>query len=117
MTIQQEYAEDLIDIDALEITDHMAMVQIAGTLRAMYWANKFGDKESFVIFAKSLTNEFFDTAMEITERKLDEANVYQDVFDQMYDMGHSHGDFLWLTILEMSYFYIQKALDLKKPFN
>jgi len=114
MTIQQEYAEDLIDTDPVEVLAHMDMEQLAGTIRALYWANERGDMISVNLFAKSISNAFFEEAMGITEKKLNEANVYQGPFDQMYDMGHSHGDFLWLTILEMSYFYIQKVLDLKK---
>jgi hypothetical protein len=45
---------------------------------------------------------------------LQENNVYQSPFDEMYDMGHSHGDFRWLNILEMFYICITKDLDLKK---
>ena len=93
MTIHEEYAQDLIDTDPLEITDHMAMDQIAGTIRAMYWANERGDMLSLNIFAKSLSNAFFEEAMNLTEKKLNEANVYQGPYDQMYDMGHSHKDF------------------------
>ena len=93
MTIHEEYAQDLIDTDPLEVLNHMELDQVAGTIRAMYWANKRGDMLSLNLFAKSLSNAFFDTAMEITEKKLNEANVYQGPFDEMYDMGHSHKDF------------------------
>jgi len=94
MTIQQEYAEDLIDTDSMEVFVHMDQEQIARTLRAMYWANQKGDMLSLNLFAKSLSNALFDTAMELTEKKLNEVNAYQGPFDQMYDMGHSHKDFL-----------------------
>ncbi|CAB4127857.1 hypothetical protein UFOVP96_29 [uncultured Caudovirales phage] len=94
MTIQQEYAEDLIDTDPLEVFVHMDEDQVVATIRAMYWANQKGDMLSLNLFAKSLSNALFDTAMELTEKKLNEANVYQGPFDQMLDMGHSHGDFL-----------------------
>lgn len=93
MTIQQKYAEDLIDTDSLEVLNHMDQEQLAGTLRALFYANEKGDMLSLNIFAKSLSNAFFDTAMEITEKKLNEANVYQGPFDAMYDAGHQHGDF------------------------
>jgi len=45
------------------------------------------------LFAKSISNAFFEEAMGITEKKLNEVNVYQGPYDQMYDMGHSHKDF------------------------
>jgi len=93
MTIHEEYAQDLIDTDPLDVIANMDQNQIAGTIRAMYWANERGDMVSVNIFAKSLTNAFFDKAMDITEKKLQESNVYQGPFDEMYDMGHSHGDF------------------------
>lgn len=93
MTIHQEYAEDLIDTDPLEVLAHMDQEQLVGTLRALYWANQRSDMLSLNLFAKSLSNAFFDTAMEITEKKLNEANVYQGPFDAMYDAGHSHKDF------------------------
>lgn len=93
MTIQQEYAEDLIDTDPLEVLAHMDQDQIAGTIRAIFYANQQGDMLSLNIFAKSLSNAFFDQAMELTEKKLNEANVYQGPFDQMYNVGHQHGDF------------------------
>jgi hypothetical protein len=86
MTIQQEYAEDLIDTDPLEV--------LAGTIRAIYWANQKGDMLSLNLFAKSISNAFFEEAMQITEKKLNEANVYQGPFDAMYDAGHQHGDFV-----------------------
>ena len=111
MTTQQEFTEDLIDTDPLEILNHMDQEQLARTIRAIYYQENTKQSD---VFVKSLVQFFYDTAWEITEKKLNEANVYQGPFDQMYDMGHSHGDFLWLTILEMSYFYIQKVLDLKK---
>ena len=94
MTIHEEYAQDLIDTDPLDVIANMDQDQIAGTIRAMYWANERGDMVSVNIFAKSLTNAFFDKAMDITEKKFQEANVYQGPFDEMYDMGHSHKDFL-----------------------
>ena len=93
MTIQQEYAEDLIDTDPIEVFSHMDQEQLVGTIRALYWANQKGDMLSLNIFAKSISNAFFDTAMELTEKKLNEANVYQGPFDAMYDVGHSHKDF------------------------
>ncbi len=94
MTIHEEYAQDLIDTDVLEVVNSMDQEQIAGTIRAMYWANERGDMISLNIFAKSLTNAFFDKAMDITEKKLQENNQYQGPFDYMYDVGHQHGDFL-----------------------
>jgi fructose-1,6-bisphosphatase len=94
MTIHEEYAQDLIDTDPLDVIANMDHDQIAGTIRAMYWANELGDMVSVNIFAKSLTNAFFEKAMDITEKKLQENNVYQGPFDEMYDMGHSHGDFI-----------------------
>lgn len=93
MNIHEEYANDLIDTDPLEVLNHMDQDQLAGTLRALYYANQKSDMLSLNLFAKSLSNAFFDTAMEITEKKLNEANVYQGPFDEMYDMGHSHKDF------------------------
>ena len=93
MTIHEEYAQDLIDTDPLDVIANMDQDQIAGTIRAMYWANERGDMVSVNIFAKSLTNAFFDKAMDITEKKFQEVNVYQGPFDEMYDMGHSHKDF------------------------
>ena len=93
MTIHQEFAEDLIDTDPLDVIANMDQDQIAGTIRAMYWANERGDMVSVNIFAKSLTNAFFEKAMDITEKKFQEVNVYQGPFDEMYDMGHSHKDF------------------------
>ena len=94
MTIHEEYAQDLIDTDPLDVIANMDQDQIAGTIRAMYWANECGDMVSVNIFAKSLTNAFFDKAMDITEKKLQENNQYQGPFDYMYDVGHQHGDFL-----------------------
>lgn len=94
MTIHQEFAEDLIDTDPLEVFNSMDTDQIAGTIRALYWANQRGDMISVNIFAKSLSNAFFEKAMDITEKKFQEANVYQGPFDEMYDMGHSHRDFI-----------------------
>ena len=94
MTIHEEYAQDLIDTDPLDVIANMDQDQIAGTIRAMYWANERGDMVSVNIFAKSLTNAFFDKAMDITEKKLQENNQYQGPFDYMYDVGHQHGDFL-----------------------
>ena len=93
MTIHEEYAQDLIDTDPLDVIANMDQDQIAGTIRAMYWANERGDMISVNIFAKSLTNAFFEKAMDITEKKFQENNVYQGPYDEMYDMGHSHGDF------------------------
>jgi hypothetical protein len=93
MTIQQEYAEDLIDTDPVEVLAHIDMEQLAGTIRALYWANQKGDMLSVNLFAKSISNAFFEEAMDITEKKFQEANVYQGPFDEMYDMGHSHKDF------------------------
>ena len=93
MTIHEEYAQDLIDTDPLDVIANMDQDQIAGTIRAMYWANERGDMVSVNIFAKSLSNAFFEKAMDITEKKFQENNVYQGPFDEMYDMGHSHGDF------------------------
>jgi hypothetical protein len=93
MTTQEEYAQDLIDTDVLEVINSMDQEQIAGTIRAMYWANERGDMISVNIFAKSLSNALFEKAMDITEKKFQENNVYQGPFDEMYDMGHSHGDF------------------------
>jgi hypothetical protein len=93
MTIQQEYAEDLIDTDPVEVLAHMDMEQLAGTIRALYWANQKGDMLSLNLFAKSISNAFFEEAMGITEKKLNEANVYQGPYDAMYDAGHQHGDF------------------------
>ena len=93
MTIHEEYAQDLIDTDPLDVIANMDQDQIAGTIRAMYWANERGDMVSVNIFAKSLTNAFFDKAMDITEKKFQENNVYQGPFDEMYDMGHSYKDF------------------------
>ncbi len=93
MNIHEEYANDLIDTDPLEVLNHMDQDQLAGTLRALYYANQKSDMLSLNLFAKSLSNAFFDIAMEITEKKLNEANVYQGPFDEMYDMGHSHKDF------------------------
>ena len=93
MNIHEEYANDLIDTDPLEVLSHMDQDQLAGTLRALYYANQKSDMLSLNLFAKSLSNAFFDIAMEITEKKLNEANVYQGPFDEMYDMGHSHKDF------------------------
>ena len=94
MTIHEEYAQDLIDTDPLDVIANMDHDQIAGTIRAMYWANERGDMVSVNIFAKSLTNAFFDKAMDITEKKFQESNVYQGPYDEMYDMGHTHMDFL-----------------------
>jgi hypothetical protein len=93
MTIHEEFAQDLIDSDPLEVINQMDLDQIAGTIRAMYWANERGDMISVNLFAKSLSNAFFEEAMGITEKKFQEANVYQGPFDEMYDMGHSHKDF------------------------
>ena len=93
MTIHEEFAQDLIDTDPLDVIANMDQDQIAGTIRAMYWANERGDMVSVNIFAKSLTNAFFDKAMDITEKKFQENNVYQGPFDEMYDMGHSYKDF------------------------
>ena len=93
MTIQQEYAEDLIDTDPVEVLAHMDMEQLAGTIRAIYWANQKGDMLSLNLFAKSISNAFFEEAMGITEKKLNEANVYQGPYDAMYDAGHQYGDF------------------------
>ena len=55
MTIQQEYAEDLIDTDPVEVLVHMDMEQLAGTIRALYWANERGDMISVNLFAKSIS--------------------------------------------------------------
>ena len=93
MTIQQEYAEDLIDTDPLEVLAHMDQDQLANTIRAIYWANQKGDMLSLNLFAKFIRNGFFEEGMQISEKKLNEANVYQGPFDQMYDVGHQHGDF------------------------
>jgi hypothetical protein len=93
MTIHEEFAQDLIDSDPLEVINTMDLDQIAGTIRALYWANERGDMLSVNLFAKSLSNAFFEKAMDITEKKFQEANVYQGPFDEMYDMGHSHKDF------------------------
>jgi len=62
-------------------------------IRALYWANQKGDMLSLNLFAKSISNAFFEEAMGITEKKLNEANVYQGPYDAMYDAGHQHGDF------------------------
>jgi hypothetical protein len=94
MTIHQEFAEDLIDTDPLEVFNSMDTDQIAGTIRALYWANERGDMISVNIFAKSLSNAFFEKAMDITEKKFQESNVYQGPYDEMYDMGHTHRDFI-----------------------
>jgi len=94
MNMHEEYAQDLIDTDPLEIINQIDLDQIAGTIRAIYWANERGDMLSVNIFAKSLSNTLFEKAMDITEKKFQENNVYQGPFDEMYDMGHSHGDFL-----------------------
>ena len=94
MTIHEEYAQDLIDTDVSEVINSMDQEQIASTIRAIYWANECGDMISLNIFAKSLSNAFFDKAMDITEKKLQENNVYQGPYDEMYDMGHTHMDFL-----------------------
>ncbi len=93
MTIHEEFAQDLIDSDPLEVINTMDWDQIAGTIRALYWANERGDMLSVNLFAKSLSNAFFEKAMDITEKKFQEANVYQGPFDEMYDMGHLHKDF------------------------
>lgn len=93
MSMHEEYAQDLIDTDPLEIINQIDLEQIAGTIKAIYWANELGDMVSVNIFAKSLSNALFDKAMDITEKKFQEANVYQGPYDEMYDMGHSHGDF------------------------
>jgi hypothetical protein len=94
MTIHEEYAQDLIDTDVSEVINSMDQEQIASTIRAIYWANECGDMISLNIFAKSLSNALFEKAMDITEKKFQENNVYQGPYDEMYDMGHSHGDFL-----------------------
>jgi hypothetical protein len=94
MTTQEEYAQDLIDTDISEVINSMDQEQIASTIRAIYWANELGDMVSVNIFAKSLSNALFDKAMDITEKKFQEANVYQGPYDEMYDMGHSYKDFL-----------------------
>lgn len=94
MSIQHEHTEDLIDTDPLEVLAHMDQEQIAGTIRALYWVKQRGDIQSINIFVNSLTQAFYDTAWEMTEKKLNEANVYQGPFDYMYDVGHQHGDFL-----------------------
>jgi len=94
MTMHEEYAQDLIDTDVLEVFNSMDQEQIASTIRAIYWANERGDMLSVNIFANSLSNALFDNAMDITEKKFQENNVYQGPFDEMYDMGHSHKDFL-----------------------
>ena len=94
MTTQQEYTEDLIDTDSMEVFAHMDQEQLVGTIRAMYFANKTGDMFSFQLFSKSLINAFYESAWEITEKKLQENNQYQGPFDYMYDVGHQHGDFL-----------------------
>ena len=93
MAIHEEYAQDLIDTDPLEVLNHMDLDQIAGTLRAMYWSNERGDMLSLNLFAKSLTNAFFEEAMNITEKKLNEANIYHSSYDEMLDMGHFYKDF------------------------
>ena len=93
MTIHEEFAQDLIDFDPLEVFNSMDIDQLAGTLRALYWANERSDMISVNLFAKSLSNAFFEKAMDITEKKFQEVNVYQGPFDEMYDMGHSHKDF------------------------
>jgi nitrogen regulatory protein PII len=94
MTMHEEYAKDLIDTDVLEVVTNMDQEQLASTIRAIYWANERGDMVSVNIFAKSLSNALFDKAMDITEKKFQEANVYQGPYDEMYDMGHSYKDFL-----------------------
>jgi len=94
MTTQEEYAQDLIDTDVSEVIINMDQEQIANTIRAIYWANERGDMISLNIFAKSLSNALFEKAMDITEKKFQEANVYQGLYDEMYDMGHTHMDFL-----------------------
>jgi len=92
--MHEEYAKDLIDTDVLEVVTNMDQEQIASTIRAIYFAYELGDMLNVNIFAKSLSMALFDKAMDITEKKFQESNVYQGPYDEMYDMGHSYKDFL-----------------------
>jgi hypothetical protein len=94
MSMHEEYAKDLIDTDVLEVVTNMDQEQIASTIRSIYFAYELGDMLNVNIFAKSLSMALFDKAMDITEKKFQESNVYQGPYDEMYDMGHSYKDFL-----------------------
>ena len=93
MITQQELAEDLIDTDPVEVLNHMDQEQLAGTIRAIFWASRRTDMVSVNLFAQSIVNSFFEEAMNITEKKLNEANIYHSSYDEMLDMGHSYKDF------------------------
>ena len=90
MNMQQEYTEDLIDTDPLEILNHMDQEQLARTIRAIYYQDNSTIQN---VFVKCLVQDFYDTAWEITEKKLNEANIYHSSYDEMLDMGHSYKDF------------------------